>query len=101
MEKVLRPERLDVSPNTVERIFNFFNFQCRSTSGSSIPSWPAIPGPILIKRHVWSSKFNPPTDEVHLIKANPQYAYVRYPDGKKDTVALKHWLLSQHQTIKF
>ena len=55
-----------------ERIFNF---QRRSTSGSSIPSWLATPGPVLIKRHVRSSKFHPLTDKVHLIKANPQYAH--------------------------
>ena len=30
------------------------------------------------------------TDGVQLIEANPQYAHVRYPDGKKDTVALMH-----------
>ena len=70
-----------------ERIFNF---QRRSTSGSSIPSWLATPGPVLIKRHVRSSKFDPLTEEVHLIEANPQYAHVRYPDEKEDTVALKH-----------
>ena len=70
-----------------ERIFNF---QRRSTSGSSIPSWLATPGPVLIKSHVRSSKFDPLTEEVHLIEANPQYAHVRYPDGKEDTVALKH-----------
>ena len=40
-----------------------FNFQRRSTSGSSIPSWLATPGPVLIKRHVRSSKFDPLTDE--------------------------------------
>ena len=73
------------TPN--ERIFNF---QRRSTSGSSIPSWLATPGPVLIKRHVRSSKFDPLTEEVHLIEANPQYAHVRYPDGKEDTVALKY-----------
>ena len=33
---------------------------------------------------------NPLTDEVHLIEANPQYAHVRYPDRKEDTLALKH-----------
>ena len=63
-----------------ERIFNFWR---RSTSGSSIPSWLATPGPVLIKRHVRSSKFDPLTDEVHLIEANPQYAHVRYPIEKK------------------
>ena len=70
-----------------ERIFNF---QHRSTSGSSIPFWLATPGPILIKRHVRSSKFDPLTEEVHLIEANPQYAHVRYPNEKEDTAALKH-----------
>ena len=48
------------------------------------------PPTVLIKRHVRSSKFNPLTDEVHLIEANPQYAHVQYPDEKEDTVALKH-----------
>ena len=33
------------------------------------------------------------TEEVHLIEANIQYAHVRYPDGKEDTVALKHLAL--------
>ena len=74
------------APQLHERIFNF---QHRSTSGSSIPSWLVTPGPVLMKRHVRSSKFDPLTDEVHLIEANPQYAHVRYPDGKEDTVALK------------
>ena len=35
-------------------------------------------------------KFDPLTDEVHLIEANPQYVHVLYPDEKEDTVALKH-----------
>ena len=64
--------------------------QRRSTPGSSIPSWLANPGPVLIKRHVRSSKFDPLTDEVHLIEENPQYAHVQYPNGKEDTVVLTH-----------
>ena len=55
-----------------------------------IPSWLATPGPIILRRHVKSSKYEPLTDEVELIEANPQYAYIRFPDGKEDTVALKH-----------
>jgi len=70
-----------------ERLFLFHR---RSTSGSSIPSWLATPGPVLLKRHVRSSKFEPLVDEVELIEANPNYAYVRFPDGREDTVALKH-----------
>ena len=67
-----------------------FNFQRRSTTGSSIPSWLATPGPVLLKRYVRSSKFDPLVDEVQLIEANSQYAHIRYPDGREDTVALKH-----------
>ena len=29
-------------------------------------------------------------DEVELLQANPQYAHVRYPDGRETTVATKH-----------
>jgi len=39
-----------------------FNFQRRSTTGSSIPSWLATPGPVLPKRHVKTSKFDPLVD---------------------------------------
>ena len=67
-----------------------FNFQRRSTTGSSIPSWLATPGPVLLKRYVRKSKFDPLVDEVELIEANPNYAHIRFPDGREDTVALKH-----------
>ena len=40
-----------------------FNFQRRSTSGQSIPSWLTSPGPVLLKRHVRNSKFEPLVDE--------------------------------------
>ena len=68
----------------------FFRFQRKSTTGLSIPSWLATPGPVLLRRHVKSSNYEPLTDEVELIEANPQYAHIRFPDGKEDTVALKH-----------
>ena len=67
-----------------------FNIQRSSTTGSSIPSWLAIPGPVLLKRCVRKSKFDPLVDEVELIEANPNYAHIRFPDGREDTVALKH-----------
>jgi len=67
-----------------------FNFHCRSTTGSSIPSWLSTPGPVLLKHHVRSSKFEPLVDEVELIEANPNYAHIRFSDGREDTVALKH-----------
>ena len=67
-----------------------FTFQRRSCSGTSIPSWLTIPGPILIKRHARSSKFEPLVDEVELIEANPQYAHVRYPDGKEGPIGVRN-----------
>lgn len=49
-----------------------------------------IPGPVLLKRHVRNSKFEPLVDEVELIEANPLYAHVQFPGGREDTVSLKH-----------
>ena len=69
-----------------ERIFNFPR---KSTSGSSVPSWLAQPGPVLVKKHV-RNKTDPLVDEVELLHANPHYAFVRYPNGRETSVATKH-----------
>ena len=29
-------------------------------------------------------------DQVELLQANPQFAYVRYPDGRETTVSIRH-----------
>ena len=68
----------------------FFRFPRRSSTGASIPTWMAKPGPVLLKRHVRSSKTEPLVDEVELLEANPHYAHVRYPDGRETTVSTKH-----------
>nr|XP_039250117.1 uncharacterized protein LOC120327823 [Styela clava] len=70
-----------------ERVFKFSR---RSMSGCSIPSWMSTPGPVLLKRYVRKSKTEPLVDEVELLEANPQYAHVRFPDGRETTVASKH-----------
>ena len=44
----------------------------------------------LLKRQVRSSKTDPLVDEVELLEANPNYAHVRYPDGRETTVSIKH-----------
>ena len=67
----------------------FFNYQRRSACGESIPSWLAEPRPVLMKRNVRRSKYEPLTGEVELLEANPQYAYVRLPDGRETTVSVK------------
>lgn len=66
-----------------------FSFQRRSALGTSFPTWLSQPGPVLLKRHVRSSKNEPLVDEVELIHATPSYAKVRFPTGKEATVSLR------------
>ena len=67
----------------------FFNFQRRSSSGYSIPSWLTTPGKVLLRRHIRHSKHDPLVDEVELVSANPSYALVRFPSGREDTVSIR------------
>ena len=68
----------------------FFAFTRRSTFGGSLPQWLCTPGPVLVKRFVREHKTDPLVDEVELLHSNPQYAFVRYPNGREATVSLKH-----------
>ncbi len=68
----------------------FLQYARRSTTGSAVPTWLAAPGPVLLKRHVRAGKTEPLVDEVELIGANPNYAHIRYPDGRTTTVSTKH-----------
>ena len=62
----------------------------RSSIGGSVPSWLITLGPVLLKRHVRSSKDDPLVDEVKLLQANQQYAHIRYTDGRETTVSIRH-----------
>ena len=75
----------------------FFGFPRRSSSGASIPTWLATPGPVLLKRQVRPSKTDPLVDEVELLAANSNYAHVRYPDGREGLCQLSilHLKVSQ------
>ena len=66
-----------------------FSYRRRTASGQSIPSWLCEPGPILLKRHVRSTKYEPSVEPVELIEANPHYAHVRLPNGREDTVSIR------------
>ena len=66
-----------------------FNFQRRSGTGVSLPSWLLEPGKVLLRRFVRRSKQDPLVDEVELLQANPQYAHVRFPNGRETTVSVK------------
>lgn len=68
----------------------FMNFSRRSSTGSSLPTWLAEPGPVYVKRHVRTSKYDPLVEKAEVLHANPHYAHVRYPDGRETTVSTKH-----------
>lgn len=66
-----------------------FKYQRRSTTGSSVPTWLTTPGPVLLRRYVKQNKYEPSVDEVDLIEANPNYAHVRFTDGRESTVSIR------------
>ena len=68
-----------------ERIFKYSR---RSASGKALPTWLMHPGPVLLRRHI-RNKSDPLGDEVMLQEANPNYASVKFPDGRETTVSLR------------
>ncbi|XP_072917921.1 zinc finger protein 704-like isoform X1 [Hemitrygon akajei] len=60
----------------------------KSVTGTTLPVWLTSPGPVLLRKHVRSNKYSPLVERVHLLHANPQYAYVVLPDGREDTVSV-------------
>ena len=66
----------------------FLKFNRHSMLGSSVPTWLHKPGPVLLKQHVCSSKYEPIVDKVELIHAIPSYARVRLPGGREATESL-------------
>ena len=67
-----------------------FSFNRRSASGTTLPTWLSVPGTVLMRSYVRQSKYYPLVEEVELLECNPQYAHVRYHDGRESTVATRH-----------
>ncbi len=67
-----------------------FTYPRKSTSGVSVPSWLTTPGPVLLKRHVRKSKYDPFVDEVICLKPIHNIGSCAFPDGREDTVSIKH-----------
>ena len=67
----------------------FFAFRRRSAAGQSLPSWLLNPGKVLHKRHARQSKYEPLVEEVDLLEANPNYAFIRNAEGRETTVSLR------------
>ena len=55
-----------------------------------MPTWLSVPGPVLLKRHIRTSKTDPLVDEVQLLQANPQYAHIQHADGREAMVSIRH-----------
>ena len=66
-----------------------YNFERRSASGATLPTWLLEKGPVLVRQHARRSKYSPVVTEVELVEANPQFAKVRYPCGRVDSVSLR------------
>ncbi|XP_059846025.1 uncharacterized protein LOC132405326 isoform X2 [Hypanus sabinus] len=61
----------------------------KSATGTTLPAWLTSTGPVLLRKNVRSNKYSPLVERVHLLHANPQYAYVVLPDGQEDTVFVR------------
>ncbi|XP_046962258.1 uncharacterized protein LOC124531777 [Vanessa cardui] len=72
----------NVTPH--ERMFNHGR---RTSNGESFPSWMLNLGPVLMKRNVRATKYDPIVEEVELLQPNPQYSHVRLSDGRETTIS--------------
>lgn len=61
----------------------------RSKNGSTTPGWLLTPGPVLLKRSVRDTKYDPLVKRVTLLEGNSEYAHVRLPDGHETTVSTR------------
>ena len=66
----------------------FFSFTRRSPSGTPLPAWLSVPGPVMLRKFVRLHKNDDLVDEVELINANPSYANIRYSDGRETSVSI-------------
>ena len=72
-----------------------FSHPRRSFNVCSMPTWLTKTGPVLLKKHFRTSKYDPLV-EVYLTESNPEYAYVRLPHCWETTVstwALPFWIV--------
>ena len=67
----------------------FFNFPRRYTNGQSTPTWLLEHGKVFVKKHFRSSKYDPKVKEADLIEAEPQYAHIKFPNGRESTVSIR------------
>ena len=67
-----------------------FSFLRRSVTGVTLPAWLCEKGPVLLRRNVRRSKYEPYADEVELLHSGPTYACVKLQNGTMKNVSLRH-----------
>ena len=60
----------------------FFNFNKLSCKGRFLPAWLSIPGLVMLRKSLRNHKNDDLVEEMQLLDANPQYANIRYRDGR-------------------
>lgn len=63
-----------------------FNFSRRSGTGYTLPEW-LQGGPALLRKFVRLRKSDPLLEPVDIISATPNFARIRFPDGRQSTVS--------------
>ena len=66
-----------------------FKFPRKATFGLALPSWLMTNDQVLLRKPLISSKYEHNLETVTLLHANPQYAKVRYSNGRETTVSLR------------
>ena len=69
-----------------ERLFAFTR---KSANGYSMLTWLSAPNKVLLRKFVRNCKSDPLTEKVDLLYANPNYATIRYSDGRESTVSTR------------
>ena len=68
--------------------------------GKSLPCWLIQPGEVLLRRFV-RNKNKPLVDKVELVEANPNFAHIRFPDGRESTVSVTDLAQCSSKTTTF
>ncbi|KAL0859991.1 hypothetical protein ABMA27_010306 [Loxostege sticticalis] len=67
-----------------------FRHPHRSTNGISEPTWLTSSGQVLLKKFNRTHKYQPIVEEVELLHSNPDFSFIRFPDGRETTVSNRH-----------
>ena len=68
------------------------NFQRKSATGDPITTWLTRSKSALLKRHLRGSKYESLVETADILEVNPNYAHVRFNNGRETTVSLRHSL---------